>query len=104
VLGGPFGYYRTVILFSGKGRDRCTKQSTRNFWWGFVPLVLLVLMLCILKPEAERYFRYAEQIRDILIDLPLLANVGGLLCAFWLVARIIGGITLLSSKLWNAKL
>jgi hypothetical protein len=61
-------------------------------------------MLCVLRPEAQQYLKYAQPIRETLVDLPLLANVGGLLCALWLVARIIGGITLLSPKLWNAKL
>jgi hypothetical protein len=102
-LGGLFGFYVTVALWSGKGRERCIRQSVWNFRWVFLPLLLLVSMLCILSPELGRHLNLVGDIHDLLIDLPLIANVSGFLCAFWFMARIIGFITLLSAKLWDSQ-
>jgi hypothetical protein len=100
-LGGVFGYCWTVFKNAGKGKERCKRQICWNFRWAFLPLIILVAMLCVLRPEAERYVGFAGKVREFLSDLPLLPNLGSCLFALWHLARIIGAITLMYSKLWN---
>jgi hypothetical protein len=103
-LGGPIGYFRTALVWAGKGRPKCQKRGMLYFSLWLVFLLLLVVSpIEVLKPVVVQRIPTLEPVREWLLTLMLLTNmiifIGSFLSSFFLV----GAITLCSAKLANPR-
>lgn len=98
-LGGAVGLYVTIRRWQDTPRNSCLRASVTHGLLALLPLLLLVFLLAVLKPEFVLLHDRLIQIREFLLRTDFLPDLLAAFFSFFTIWLVIGAITLHSKRL-----
>lgn len=99
ILGGVLGYFLTATAWVGRGGARCLRRRNLYLSIFWIPLVVFVGTLVLLRPEMAIAFPLVRRVREFLLNTWLLPNVTAGCGAGFGLYFLVAAITLSSPKL-----